>query len=97
MFQVGDEVKVVDTKVWGTYWGQSYIKGLEKRNNKRPHKSYIVMRTRDYSDDSQQLWVRSKFGTDVRGPYCNLRFESVSNIIVNDYDPTQMGDTDDDI
>jgi hypothetical protein len=73
---------------------------------------FEVSRVKNWPDGSQSLWVRyvprSKSTaraargrydeTTIRGPYCHLRFSlEEKGYSMNDYDPTQMGDKDDDI
>lgn len=79
------------------------IQGL--MNNQR----FEVSRVRTWHDGSQSLWViarpksqkttREPPSPHERGPYCSLRFRlelQTANPIYQ-YDPSQTGDTDEDI
>lgn len=96
MFSTGQEIVFVDAKIWGIYGG--YLRGHGLHTHTPSHKKvYAVTRTKDYSDGSQQLWVRARYGTQERGPFCSLRFKAFTDGKMFRYDPSQLGDLDDDI
>lgn len=90
MFSIGDIVLLVSKRTWGGWGGNIRVPYNSK-------KKLMVVRTVDYRDGSQQLWVKAPNGSIVRGPFCNLRFKHYRIQHMSDYDPTQQGDTDDDI
>jgi hypothetical protein len=101
MFHVGDIIRCKDFRA--DQPGLPPVKGLMFSQR------FEVSRVKNWPDGSQSLWVRAaprdpnrahKRHMDMseRGPYSHLRFsiEDVS-LRMAEYDPTQMGDTDDDI
>jgi hypothetical protein len=103
MFQVGDIVRCVESR--SDQGGRPHIRGLMF------FQRFEVSRVKNWPDGSQSLWVKAsprdpkrqaggsrQIDLGERGPYCHLRFSlEEKGYSMNDYDPTQMGDTDDDI
>jgi len=97
MFSIGDIVRCTCGGIFGITLNQRFE----------------IVRTKDWSDGSQSLWVRyvpkskstdraaqGKYDeTTIRGPYCHIRFEFEDRGLQSRfvYDPNQIGDREDDI
>lgn len=95
MFNVGDIVRCSNSRYPNT---SSHLYGLMFSQR------FEIVRTVDWSDGSQSLWVVARSlnpkrlcDQRERGPYCHLRFELEARSDKYQYDPNQTGDTDEDI
>lgn len=101
-FHIGDEVKCVDNLI--TPPGFTWRGGLGEQATTLIHgylpikrgQKVIVISEQTYNDGSQRITVRAPNGEKLRGPFLWTRFKPVKQVML-EYDPTQQGDTDDDI
>lgn len=101
-FHIGDEVKCIDNRVTspGFTWTEGFgevptplIHGYLPVSRKQ---KLVVISEQTYNDGSQTITVRAPNGERLRGPFLWTRFKPLKQKML-EYDPTQQGDTDDDI
>lgn len=101
MFVVGDKVRCINSRGangWAIINGHlhttvgNHLPGLAYR------KKMTVTQTREFSDGSQQIWVKYRTLDTPVGPYLSTRFEMLTKgYTTYEYNPNQQGDTDEDI